>query len=657
MHRLIRLMAGLTFLYAGTTATHAQQGDTLRRNQATDRYAPRERIFNLGKGGFADTVNRASFKSQYPNLTELQDCDTTLQTFALARRISPWRIGFYAGPAFAYCGSWANTFGPTKRDNSLYNGTGINTTFSADYFFTKPEKKFKLGLSAALGYQNFYTRDDWKTDFLAIANTRGIQSDRVTLRNKPQEDFFLTVGPILSWEIGRRKNPFRTATFIEAAARGGLYRTESAFNGASVPSAGTTAEQIVRIVEPSNRLLHFGANASVGVFFPIGNSWLLGPQVQGYYTDLNYLIIDGGQTNLPNNLFEFTRKHGGFSAGLGVRRTFIQKRLIPKAPTFCPTCDSIPRLTLNFRNAPLNGLTLAADSIPDNVTAPTISWRSTTINPKNETFTARLYFRPDSVGTQATGDQIIAQVVDTKDTTLAFPTQYLQNGKPTRGFYYVTVHNHQTAPCGDCMSEVATTSFAILGSQRSPLDTVGKPCEFRHRLERLEVYYRNPYTREVANICYCNGQVTSVGDTTTRLRYRTLNRRLATQPFEFDTTALILNIRELPGDLARTLQQEKSQIESGKAIRFKGRRVRPQVQYFRAVFSVTQLPCNGQPERSVGSFNTVISDNTYSITDLKPLNADQYQKLITPPAPRKKARRSGNSGRRDMSFGIDEVNK
>ena len=136
-----------------------------------------------------------------------------------------------------------------------------------------------------------------------------------------------------------------------------------------------------------------------------------------------------------------------------------------------------------------------------------------------------------------------------------------------------------------------------------------------------------------------------------------MNRRLATQPFEFDTTALILNIRELPGDLARTLQQEKSQIESGKAIRFKGRRVRPQVQYFRAVFSVTQLPCNGQPERSVGSFNTVISDNTYSITDLKPLDADQYQKMITPPAPKKKARRGGNSGRRDINFGIDDVNK
>ena len=648
-------MAGVAFLYAGTASTYAQQADTVRRNQATDRYAPRERIFELGKRGFADTVQRGSFKSQYANLTEMEDCDTTLQTFALVRRISPWRVGAFIGPAFAYCGSFAGTFGPTRRDNSLYNGTGINTTFNADYFFTRPEKKLKLGLSAALGYQNFYARDVWKDDFLGFATQRGYQAANVTLRSKPQEDFFLTIGPILSWEIGRRRNPISTGTFIEAAVRGGLYRTESAFLGATAPTGNAlSGENLIRVVAPSNKLLHLGGNASLGIFFPLKNNWHLGFQAQGYYTKLNYLIIDGGARNVANNFYEFQRLHGGFTAGIAARKGFVQKRLIPKAPTFCPSCDSIPALAVRFRNAPMNGLSLVADNIPENVSAPTISWRSTTVNPKNETFTARLYFRPDVAGGTPPGDQVIAQVVDTKDTTLAFPTQYLQSGKPTRGFYYVTVHNHQTAKCGECMSEVATTSFAVLGSPLTPTPPPSGPCEFRHKLERLEVYYRNPYTREVANICYCNGQITSVGDTTTRLRYRTLNRKLATQPFQFDTTALILDLRELPGDLARTLQQEKSQIESGKALRYKGRRVRPQVQYFRAVFSVTQLPCNGQPERNVGQFNTIISDNTFSITDLKPLNAQQYEKLITPPAPKAK-RRSGNSGRRDVSFESEET--
>ena len=643
MHRLIRLMAGITFLLAGTASTFAQQADTVRRNQATDRYAPRERIFDLGKKGYTDTVQRASFKNQYANLNELEDCDTTLQTFALVRRMSPWRVGAFIGPAFAYCGSFDATFGPNRRDNSLYNGTGINTTFNADYFFSRPERKLKFGISTALGYQNFYARDQWKTDFIELARLRGISADRTSLRSKPQEDFFLTIGPVVSWEIGRRRSPISTGTFIEAALRGGLYRTESAFLGATSPTGpAPAAEQTIRIVQPSNKLLQLGANASLGIFFPIRNNWHLGVQAQGYYTRLDYLIIDGGNAAaaaLPNNFFQFDRLHGGFTAGVAVRKGFIQKRLIPKAPTFCPTCDSIPTLALRFRNTPLNGLTLAADSIPDSVSAPTINWRTTTLNPKNETFTARMYYRPDVANGTQMGDQVIAQVVDTKDTTLVFPSQYLQNGKPIRGFYYVTVHNHQTAPCGDCMSEVATSSFAVLDGPRVKQDTLGGPCEFRHKLERLEVYYRNPYTREVANVCYCNGVITSVGDTTTRLRYRTLNRKLAAEPFTFDTTALILNLSELPGDLARTLQQEKSQIESGRAIRYKNRRVRPQVQYFRAVFSVTQLPCNGQPERVVGQFNTIISDNTYSITDLKPLNAQEYQKLITPaPAPARRRR-------------------
>ena len=185
MHRLIRLMAVAASLIAGTATTYAHQAHTVRRNKPTDRYAPRERIIHLGKRGYTDTVQRANFKSQYPNLTELQDCDTTLQTFALVRRISPWRIGAFIGPAFAYCGSFDATFGPNKRDNSLYNGTGVNLTFNADYFFSRPERRLKLGVGAALGYQNFYTRDAWKTDFINIGGTRSIPADRIALRNKP----------------------------------------------------------------------------------------------------------------------------------------------------------------------------------------------------------------------------------------------------------------------------------------------------------------------------------------------------------------------------------------------------------------------------------------------------------------------------------------
>lgn len=678
----MRMLAGLVLLgFAIPFVSLAQQADTVRRDtvqpasvqqspeiNGNRREDPRENIYRLGKGVYTDTLRRDEFKAQASDVAELDDCDTTFQTFILVRRLSPWRIGLFAGPNFAYCGTWENTFGPTRRDNTLYNGAGFNLTGNVDYYLTPATRRLRLGLGTAFGYQNYYTRGIYRDYLYNLGATRPgnpVTRDQVTIRQRASEDMFLTVGPVLAFTLARsRRNPDAT-TFIELGLRGGLFRTEAATISAFVPSEGTVTPNtgpfvegggLIRSVNPSTRLYHPGGLLSLGVFFPLRNNWNIGVQAQGFYTRLNYLIVNG----IDDELYEFRRRHGGFSAGVAVRKGFIQKKLIPKAPIVCPVCDSIPQLSIQFNNASLKGASLAYIDSTDvqqfaalnrSAPAPVISWRSTTLNPKNETFTARLHYRPDTV-TAGPADQIIAQLENTTDTTLTFPAGYFANGQMTPGFYYVTVHNRQTAKCGSCMSEVATTSFAVIDR-----DSVSAECEFRHKLERLEVYYRTPYTREVANVCYCNGTITSVGDTVTRLRYRGLNRRLATAAVEFDTNTVILNLRDLPGNLAQQLQAEKAKIESGNAVRYRGRRVRPQVQYFRAVFTVTKLPCNGQPEQPVGSFNTTISDNSYSITDLKPLTDAQRTKLLAPPAPVRKAtprRRAGNSGRRSTTmFGVE----
>ncbi|WP_093828375.1 hypothetical protein [Spirosoma endophyticum] len=673
------MLAGLVLLsFAIPTLGLAQQADTVRVQPATVQqststtapsgYYERENIYRLGKGIYTDTLRRNDFKAQASDVAELDDCDTTFQTFILVRRLSPWRVGLYAGPNFAYCGTWENTFGPNKRDKTLYNGAGINITATVDYFFTPAIRRLRFGVGTAFGYQNYITRSIYK-DYLyglAAARTPSVPASQVQIDQRASEDMFLTVGPILTFTLARsRRNPEAT-TFIEAAARGGLFRTEAATIAAYIPSQGTlqpgavpslvNGGALLRSVNPSSNLYHLGALGSLAVFFPLRNNWNIGVQGQGFITRLNYLIVNG----VDNQLYEFKRKHGGFTVGLAVRKGFVQKKLIPKAPVSCPTCEQIPELNVNFNGASLKGASLSyADStneqkftaVNKSAAAPVISWRSTTPNPRNETFTARLYYRPDSV-VAGNADQVIAQLENTTDTTLAFPPAYFSNGQLNPGFYYVTVHNKQVAKCGTCMSEVATSSFASIRDKPEFVD-----CKYRHRLERLEVYYRTPYTREVANVCYCNGTITSVGDTVTRLRYRGLNRLLATSAIEFDTNTVILNLNELPGGLAQQLQAEKTKIESGNAIRFKNRRVRPQVQYFRAVFSVTKLPCNGQPEQVVGSFNTTISDNSYTITDLKPLTDAQKAKLLAPPAPVKKKatrRRAGNSGRRaDVMFGVE----
>lgn len=617
-------------LFLNPMTAHAQQSaDTLRRNEQGDKCTPKENIYRLGRGVYTDTLRRSEFRARASDVTELDDCDTTLQTFVLVRRPSPWRVGAYVGPNFAYCGSWDNTFGAVKRDNTLYNGTGVNITLNTDYFLSKPERRLRFGIGAAFGYQSYRTRKDY-IDFLRTrASQLGIPATaEVQIRQRSSEDFFFTIGPVLQWTFARsRRNP-SCVSFLELSPKGGIYRTEAALIAASVPSLNN---RLVRMVSPSNKLNHLGGNLSLGVFFPLRNTWHVGVQAQGFYTKLNYFIVDG----VTDQLLSYTRKHGGFNAGLAVRKGFTQKKLIPKAPVSCPTCDSIPVLTVRFANqSPLGGLSFFADSTATN-TLPVISWRSRTPNPKNETFTARLYYRPDSVAAGAT-DRVIAELVNTTDTTLAFPAAFVDAaGRAQRGFYYVTVHNRQTAKCGTCMSEVATTSFALL----KPQTPIAPICEFRHKLERLEVFYRNPYTRDIASVCYCNGVVTSVGEKTSRLRFRGLNRRLAVEPYTFDSTALVLNFSQLPGNLAQQLQEEKQKIEAGQAIRYKGRRIRPQVQYFRAVFSAEQLPCGNQPQRPVGTFNVIISDNTYTITELKPLDDAQYQKLIAPPTPAPARRR------------------
>ncbi|AUD06194.1 hypothetical protein [Spirosoma pollinicola] len=663
------MLAGLVLLsFAIPSISLAQQADTVRATVSPSTTAPsgtyeREKIYRLGKGIYTDTLRRTDFKAQASDVAELDDCDTTFQTFILVRRLSPWRVGLFAGPNFAYCGTWENTFGPNKRDKTLYNGAGFNITANVDYFLTPATRRLRFGVGAAFGYQNYITRSIYRDYVYGLANARGFTNDQVTFNQRPSEDMFLTVGPVMTITLARsRRNPDAT-TFIELGARGGIFRTEAATIAAFTPSTITLPSGVpsfvnggglIRSVNPSSNLYHLGALGNLAIFFPLRNNWNIGIQGQGFITQLNYLIING----VDDQIYEFKRKHGGFSAGIALRKGFVQKKLIPKAPVSCPTCEQIPELNVRFNGASLKGASLAfvdstnaqqAPPVNTAATAPVISWRSTTPNPRNETFTARLYYRSDTVVAGST-DQVIAQLENTTDTTLTFPTAYFSNGQINRGFYYVTVHNKQVAKCGTCMSEVATTSFASIRQTPPP----PPDCEYRHKLERLEVYYRTPYTREVANVCYCNGTVTSVGDTVTRLRYRGLNRSLANSTVEFDTNTVILNLRELPGGLAQQLQAEKAKIESGNAIRYKGRRVRPQVQYFRAVFTVTKLPCNGQPEQAVGSFNTTISDDSYSITDLKPLTDAQKAKLLAPPAPAKKKGRAGNSGRRsDGIFGVE----
>jgi hypothetical protein len=609
-------------IFLSSFAVTAQTTDTLRRSYSGD--LSRDAIFRLGRRGFSDTVRRDEFKMYNGALTEIADCDTNLQTFVYVRRPSPWRVGLFAGPNFAYCGTWQNTFGATPRDNTLYNGAGVNLTGNIDYFFSRPERKVRVGLGSAFGYQNYFTRDSYRDELFGLAEAVGINRSNVSIRQRASEDFFLTVGPVVTLDIARSRRYPNRKTYLEVAARGGVFRTQAATIVGFVPSQ---SNRLIRSVNPSTNLYHLGALGSVALFFPIADQWQVGVQGQGFITRLNYLIVNG----LQDQLYEFERQHGGFSVGLAVRKNFNERRLIPKAPVTCPECDSIPVLSVQLNNQRINGLTLQQASLTNNV-VPTISWRSTTLRPRNETFTARLHYKTP------TADSVIAQVVNTTDTMLAFPGNFADSvGRPRPGFYYVTVHNRQEAQCGACMSEVAVSSFSFEREVTVVQDSI--PCTYTNQLDRLEVVYRNPYTRAVANVCYCNGVITSVGDKETKLRYRTLNKKLASGTFSFGAGQPDLTLAQIPAELATLLRQEKQRIESGQAVQFKRRSIRPQVLSYNAVFTITQEPCNGRPAQTLGSFQTTISDETLRVINLKPISDEQRSKLLTPSATGRSRRR------------------
>ena len=304
------MLAGLVLLsLAIPGVTFAQQTDTVRVQSADSvRVQPaagssstipargsytRDNIYRLGKGIYTDTLRRDDFKAQASDVAELDDCDTTFQTFVLVRRLSPWRIGLFAGPNFAYCGTWENTFGPNKRDKTLYNGAGFNITANVDYFLTPATRRLRFAISGAFGYQNYLTRSIYRDYLYGLAGTLtpAVPQNQVTIKQRASEDMFITVGPMLTFTLARsRKNPDAT-TFIEAAARGGLFRTEAATIAAYIPSqstlpAGTLPSfvdggRLLRSVNPSSNLYHLGALGSLGIFFPIGNNWNLGVQGQG----------------------------------------------------------------------------------------------------------------------------------------------------------------------------------------------------------------------------------------------------------------------------------------------------------------------------------------------------------------------------------------
>jgi len=388
-------------------------------------------------------------------------CDT----IAIEKKISPWRVGGFIGPAAAFCGRWSSTFNSNKyRDKSLFNGIGFSAGLNADYFFdVKKNKQLKFGVGALAGLQMFFLRNDLDTFLDRIIAESG--SGKAVIRKGASEDHYLAVGPVLSYAFSKKTR----SPFLEASVRGGLFRTTPA---AIFVYDEATSNNIYSVTATDKRY-HAGLLATLGLFFPSKKGlWSWGVEAAGFRTKVNYIFP--GAT-----IYSYQRKHGGFTAGLAFRRNFVRDVPVAKAPTPALICEA-PDLELMINGKSVKGMVFStldsskADSI-------NISWKSRTIldSTKSETFTARLHQLNEGM------DQVIAQVVCQKETKMAWPAAYVNpaTGRPVKGQYYVTVQSQQISACASCTSEASTTGFSV----QSP-DTVKVKVPSCFKQCFLEVY-------------------------------------------------------------------------------------------------------------------------------------------------------------------------
>lgn len=409
---------------------------------------------------------------------ETSTCNTPggCDTLAIERKVSPWRVGGFIGPAVAFCGSWEGTFNSNKyRDKSLFNGIGFNAALNADYFFrskTKPSR-VQFGLGAVAGLQNFFFRKDINDFTDRIVAEAGV-SDAV-IRKGSSEDHYLAVGPVLNFNFTKKPR----SPFLEASVRGGLFRSTPA----AIFIYDRTTGNNIYSVTASDKRYHAGLLATLGFFVPSKNGlWAWGVEAIGFRTKMDYIFP--GATIYP-----YQRKHGGFSAGLAMRRSFAWDAAVRKDPTPPLLCLS-PDLEWKMGTESIKGHIFSTGKDTTAAEPILLTWTSriTPDTTKTETFTARIH--------QLNGaeDKVIASVVCQEGNQLAFPAAYLdKNGRPVTGQYYATVTSQLASDCASCMSEASTTGFSVI----TP-DTITKEVKGCFKQCNLEIYaYKLVKTKRV----------------------------------------------------------------------------------------------------------------------------------------------------------------
>ncbi|WP_420152729.1 hypothetical protein [Siphonobacter sp.] len=523
----------------------------------------------------------------------LTACDTITYIPVLGK--SPWRLAIPFGPGIAYCGTWNGTFND-HRDRSLFNGFGLNVSVGADYFF-RPENRFKFGLGVEGGWQTFFVRGAYKNYLYAQADAQDVARGNVDLRKRASEDMFLLVGPVISYDLTKKPQ----SSFLEAAVKAGIFRTQSAMIGA----INTQNNQLISMVSPTDKLLHPGVKGHIGAFFPFGNNWYGGAQISGFYTQVNYFTQDNAA-----HIWEFKRKHGGWALQLALRKSFNRTTLVQVAPAECPTCVAPTITGVTLGDQTITGLTVK-DSLANTFfragTYPKVTWTSGS-SEAGETYTVNVHKKsPES-------DEIVYSLKSTTERSFEWPQDLKFPGDSISQteFYYVTVHSERNNKCGRCISEVATASF---GFEKAAPKVIEEKTRFRHRLVEVSAYYSTVVGRDsVQCYCYCDGTRQASGTYRKRTLYGTYTQELE--------QAKLNAFEELKDDIEIAVPAQFDALVSSMK--------RPR--YFKAIYEIDEVKANGEVVRHLGDYQVTItrSKGKYIIskTSIRQITEEEKQRII-----------------------------
>ncbi len=395
---------------------------------------------------------------------------------ALSPSNAGWRLTDQVGPTFPYCGALSakNANTGLSADENMFLKGGAYNNLEADRMFGK---KGMFGLGVLGGYA-FYGVDQksYETKYNALTPLYKINGSTSLLKSKPYEVFYLLVGPVATFALGKKLN-------LDLTAKAGPAHNDIAYVGNK-----TSTNELVHAVLPTSKKWAIGGNLGMRLMYKLTQNWGLGLNANAFNSNTEYQTVDiNGATGLRGpQAVEWKRKQSNFNFGAAIQHIW-------------PTSTKPIYVPLNRLDPPVPAPMAIAPTIvsPCNQTFKStdftneFAWTSNDnlADKASEMFTFKLYKVPSK-------EPILVKSQKESTLKLDSPLTGPANVCDTDEYYY-TVHSTK----GASFSEIATCSFKLANANASAAGCVVKNGEVgpvgTQQVYLTRILGNESYTRQI----------------------------------------------------------------------------------------------------------------------------------------------------------------